>query len=51
VSEYEAILGVGLDHLKRTLDRVDQADATAALLLAADPFEPLAREVGDAVPA
>jgi hypothetical protein len=38
VSEYEAILGVGLDHLKKTLDRVEQADATAALLLAADPF-------------
>ncbi len=51
VSEYEAILGVGLDHLKRTLDRVDQADATAALLLAADPFEPITQEVGHAVPA
>jgi hypothetical protein len=51
VSEYEAILGVGLDHLKQTLDRVDQADATAALLLAADPFEPLTQEVADAVPA
>lgn len=51
VSEYESILGVGLDHLKRTLDRVDQADATAALLLAADPFEPLTQEARDAVPA
>jgi hypothetical protein len=38
VTEYEHILGIGLSHLKATLDTVDQANATAALLLAADPF-------------
>jgi hypothetical protein len=51
VSEYEAILGVGLDHLKRTLDAVEQADATAALLLAADPFSAVPQEAAHAVPA
>ena len=40
VGEYERLLGVGLAHLRDVLDRVDQADATASLLLAADPFEP-----------
>jgi hypothetical protein len=45
VSEYEHILGVGLTHLKNTLDTVDQADATAALLLAAvDPFADSAQQ-------
>lgn len=38
VSEYERILGVGLAHLKKTLDSVEQTNATAAVLLAADPF-------------
>lgn len=38
VTAYEDILGVGLAHLKATLDQVDQTSATAALLLAADPF-------------
>jgi hypothetical protein len=51
VAEYEHLLGVGLDHLKKTLDAVEQADATATLLLAADPFTAMTQEVGDAVPA
>jgi hypothetical protein len=51
VAEYEAILGVGLDSLKRTLDAVEQANATATLLLAADPFGAIPQEVGDAIPA
>jgi hypothetical protein len=39
VSEYEQLLGVGLDRLRKTLDSVEQTDAVAALLIAADPFE------------
>lgn len=46
VTAYEDILGVGLAHLKVTLDAVDQANATAALLLAADPF---ASDIGQEV--
>lgn len=38
VAEYEALLGVGLDNLRTALDRVDQTNAVASLLLAADPF-------------
>jgi hypothetical protein len=49
VCEYERLLGVGLSHLKEVLDRVDQADATAALLLAADPFESVGQGVAGAL--
>ena len=38
VVRYEEILGVGLSHLKKALDDVEQTNASAALLLAADPF-------------
>ena len=51
VGEYEQILGLGLTHLKTVLDRVDQADATATLLLAADPFSDSQQEMPHAVPA
>jgi hypothetical protein len=51
VGEYERILGLGLTHLKTVLDRVDQADATATLLLAADPFADSQQEMPHAVPA
>jgi hypothetical protein len=36
VSEYESILNVGLEHLRKHLDAVDQTAALSALLLAAD---------------
>lgn len=39
VAEYEKLLGVGLEHLRKTLDTVDQTNAVASLLLAANPFE------------
>lgn len=39
VAEYEKLLGVGLEQLQATLDRVEQTNAVAALLLAANPFE------------
>lgn len=37
VEQYENILGVGLQHLKKTLDDVSQTNAVAALLAAAMP--------------
>jgi len=39
VAEYERILGVGLEQLRKALDEVEQTNAVAALLLAANPFE------------